>query len=399
MNWKDTIKPNPPQNVTFGHIENRKAGLMWELPASADDGDSAARYVVYRFDTPGIQPDDLDNPAKIINIEGNRYSIPGLPPNPSGPYYYLITSLDRNYNESMMSNIVEVFPPQSPIPAYPISGSDDLNDTVILAWNYPELASLFRLQVSTDSTFNSNIFLDNSGITDTFSIVSGLEGQTQYYWRINASNGGGVSTFSTIYNFTTAFPHSTLLSYPPNNTGNHPIDINLAWFPASTAESYSLQFAKGADFAPQTIVIDTIGLTDTTFALSQLLQNTFYFWRVKASNQFGNSSWTDTWRFKTINPVGVEDESLRGEEYDLEQNYPNPFNPITRIRFRIKVTGFITLKIYDVLGREVTTLISKNMNAGYHEFFFDASQLSSGIYIYRLTADNFSSSRKMILLK
>ena len=83
----------------------------------------------------------------------------------------------------------------------------------------------------------------------------------------------------------------------------------------------------------------------------------------------------------------------------LSQNYPNPFNPSTVLRWQQPETGIITLKIYDVLGREVITLVNEELSAGKHEVIFDASQFSSGIYFYQLKAGSFVQTKKMILIK
>jgi len=86
-------------------------------------------------------------------------------------------------------------------------------------------------------------------------------------------------------------------------------------------------------------------------------------------------------------------------EFALEQNYPNPFNPATTIKFSIPEQSIVTLKIYDVLGREVSTLVNNVKNAGSHEVNFNASNLASGMYIYKITAGNYTASKKMMLLK
>ena len=83
----------------------------------------------------------------------------------------------------------------------------------------------------------------------------------------------------------------------------------------------------------------------------------------------------------------------------LEQNYPNPFNPGTRISFQIPVAGKVTLKVYDILGREVATLVDAQVPAGVHAVPFDGSGLSSGVYLYRLDAGGVTQSRRMIMAK
>jgi len=83
----------------------------------------------------------------------------------------------------------------------------------------------------------------------------------------------------------------------------------------------------------------------------------------------------------------------------LFQNYPNPFNPSTRIKFQIPNAQFTTLKVYDTLGKEVSTLVSKKLNSGTHNYTFDGKNLASGIYYYQLVAGDYREVRKMILIK
>jgi hypothetical protein len=87
------------------------------------------------------------------------------------------------------------------------------------------------------------------------------------------------------------------------------------------------------------------------------------------------------------------------EAYSLSQNYPNPFNPSTSISFTIKSAGFVSLKVYDILGSEVAELVNEVKDAGYYSVEFNASALPSGVYVYKLQAGSFINSKKMILLK
>jgi hypothetical protein len=85
-------------------------------------------------------------------------------------------------------------------------------------------------------------------------------------------------------------------------------------------------------------------------------------------------------------------------EYKME-NYPNPFNPTTVINYQLPRDGFVTLKIYDMLGREISTLVNENKTAGYYKVNFDAGRLTSGVYIYTIKANDFFLSKKMLLMK
>ena len=86
-------------------------------------------------------------------------------------------------------------------------------------------------------------------------------------------------------------------------------------------------------------------------------------------------------------------------EYVLEQNFPNPFNPSTTIKYSIPENSFVTLSVFNSLGEKVAVLVSEMKEAGFYETKLDASNLSSGIYFYTLSTDNYFSTKKMILLK
>ena len=104
--------------------------------------------------------------------------------------------------------------------------------------------------------------------------------------------------------------------------------------------------------------------------------------------------------FNDINVTDIKNNnSVQPKTFMLSQNYPNPFNPSTVIRYNILQNGIVTLKIFDTLGREVKTLINTEQAAGQHEINFNAGNLPSGIYFYRITAGNYSAVKKMILLK
>ena len=96
-----------------------------------------------------------------------------------------------------------------------------------------------------------------------------------------------------------------------------------------------------------------------------------------------------------VNPTGSELPKV----YSLSQNYPNPFNPVTKINFALPKNGLVTLKIYDVLGREVRALVNEVKSAGQYSVDFNASEFSSGVYFYKLEADGFSDIKRMMLIK
>jgi hypothetical protein len=116
---------------------------------------------------------------------------------------------------------------------------------------------------------------------------------------------------------------------------------------------------------------------------------------------FSNPNDRDTLDFYFTNDPSVDVEKEEGQpnEYILSQNYPNPFNPSTNINYTVKEGGLVTLKVYNILGVEVATLVNGYKPAGIYQTDFNAAKLSSGVYLYRLSVNGFTETRKMILEK
>jgi hypothetical protein len=99
-------------------------------------------------------------------------------------------------------------------------------------------------------------------------------------------------------------------------------------------------------------------------------------------------------------PVGIiQNTETNPETFQLYQNYPNPFNPSTTVKYALPTASYVTLKVFDILGNEVLAVVNSNQQAGYYMQTIDASQLASGVYLYKLTADGFTESKKMLLIK
>jgi hypothetical protein len=111
--------------------------------------------------------------------------------------------------------------------------------------------------------------------------------------------------------------------------------------------------------------------------------------------------WVDSKVVTRHKPVGIkENGKLLPDDFILFQNFPNPFNPTTNIKFQITKNIFVALKVYDISGKQIATLVNKKLQTGSHEIpFYANTQLASGIYFYTLTTDNFKSTKKMMLIK
>jgi poly(3-hydroxybutyrate) depolymerase len=208
----------------------------------------------------------------------------------------------------------------------------------------------------------------------------------------NSPTNMDISTSAEILNFVKDFVVPVeLVSFAATVQGN---SINLTWTTATELNNLGFQVERRSPNTEWNNIgfVNGHGTTTETkfysFIDSDLNPGT-YSYRLKQIDFDGTFEYS---------PV-VEVEVSVPDKFSLSQNYPNPFNPATSIRFRIADFGFVSLKVYDLLGREVATLVNEEKPAGSYEVSFDASQLSSGVYIYRLTAGSFSATNKMTLLK
>lgn len=297
---------------------------------------------------------------------------------------------NSNFNVSSLPN-----PPQLVSPTF---NAKNQPTNITLKWDTVATATSYKLQVAKDYFF-SDIVVSDSGITDNYKIISDLSNYTYYYWRVRAINAIGESEYSQIFNFLTipTIPAIPILTAPLNGATNVPTRFNVKWESVTSAESYRLQIATDSMFA--NIIINDSNVTAPGRAVFGLSGNTCYYWRVNAKNLIGTSDYSDVWKF-TSKVTGVTGEqNVIPTEYAFYQNYPNPFNPSTVIKYDLPKEGFVTIKICNILGKEVKTLVNDFKKAGSYNVTFDAGNLPSGIYFCRIKSNDFSAVRKLLLVK
>lgn len=222
------------------------------------------------------------------------------------------------------------------------------------------------------------------------------EGHYEEIYAINTKHWNSVST-QMIASFVTSVPSIPQQQYPFLGASGIPLDPVLTWHAAERATSYYLQVAADSSFYSGMIFDGA--LADTTWPLSGLTAGGSYFWRVRAQNALGESGWSSSWSFTTVNTTGVAERSALVPHEMAFHIYPNPFNPSTVISFQLSVNSRVTLKVYDVLGCEVARLVNGEMAAGEHHVTFAPRDLAAGLYFYKLTAGTFSQTRKEIFVK
>lgn len=234
---------------------------------------------------------------------------------------------------------------------------------------------------------------------DTIAIQSGATIRLRHNGFIT-SNESSVITISTNVGLNSdSWDRGLLLT----NNHDHP---QLLWSvnPSMSPIDYYKAYRK-LDSGSWTQVDSTTENTWTdnslNFESGEGQQTVHVYYYVKSFNSTSSSSPSNTVDAncgksrQKVQPVN----NIEQFAYRLEQNYPNPFNPATDINYSIMQDGFVSLKVYDILGREVADLVNQNQKSGYHTVNFDASNLPSGVYIYTLKTTGFTSSKKMLLIK
>jgi subtilisin-like proprotein convertase family protein len=126
-------------------------------------------------------------------------------------------------------------------------------------------------------------------------------------------------------------------------------------------------------------------------------------WRIRITDNAGlTTGFLTSWGIQFNNSPAIGIQNISSEipaQFELGQNYPNPFNPKTNFRLQIADLGFVSIKIYDITGKEVATLVNEELNAGTYNIDFDASHLASGTYFYKMTAGGFTDVKKMVVVK
>lgn len=290
-------------------------------------------------------------------------------------------------------------PPPAPILALPASGSLDLPVTPTLVWRLAELAATYTVQISEDSTFEFDVRTVGE-IGDTLHVVSALDHDRRFFWRVRGVNTAGWGAWSDVWWFTTVGTPAGIpeLVAPPNGATGVSVTPLLTWRTAPNANLYHVQVTEDSTFA--SVLTEGDGISDTTWVANGLTYPRLYFWRVRTYGPTDTSIFSGVWRFTTTGPDGIVRPT--GEvpnDFGLDPNFPNPFNPSTRITFHVKETSPVTLTIFTLTGSEVERLVGTTLSPGTYDTQWDGSRMPSGIYVCRMTAGSFTAVRRLVLVK
>lgn len=192
-------------------------------------------------------------------------------------------------------------PPAAPDLSLPANGATGIGLSPTLSWNASAGATAYAVQVATDAGFTT-IISSKTGVTSTSTSITGLNANTTYYWRVNASNGGGSSSWSTAFSFTTVavvIPGVPSQVYPADGATGVAVPVRFSWNSAASAVSYNLQVSLYSDF--HLTSANKSGITTTTVNVGGLKKNTRYYWRIRSLSADGvtYSGWSVVRTFVT----------------------------------------------------------------------------------------------------
>lgn len=267
----------------------------------------------------------------------------------------------------------------------------------------------YKIWIDSDSTFSNSLTLESA--TNQMTLPSPLDENGGYYWKVEFLDNSESSVFTEVrrlwINTEPEAPHAFDLVSPQDGIQGLEGRPEFIWTTAMDTDpldnvEYDLVIATDSNFT--TITLSNPGLLDTSFMItSDLPTHTQYWWKVVAMDRDSLTTESPVQTF-TVGYVSTNAELAIPDEYALHPNYPNPFNPSTTIKYDLPEAGHVRLSVYNQLGQPVRTLVNRHLTAGYQAVVWDGRdaygrQVSTGIYFYRLEANGFTQSKKMVFLK
>ena len=383
ITWTNPVLSNDTTFYTsLVYPSNLQAGLDTNITLKWKKINQAEKYYIELSTDPSFKNNEISDSTTTDTLK----TFTGLLK--SQKYYWHVkvkSPSDIGPWSNIWSFITTISSPASP---KLVSSISNKMGYINFTWNKVENTDRYLTQVAFDKAF-TNIFKSFS-TSDTVNSISWFSEGIKYNWRVQASNIAGSSPWSDIGDFTLLYtPTNLALQITASN------EITLTWKDNSTInDGYVIERKQSPDTS--FIVLDTLKGSGNEYIDKNVEQGQSYSYRIKAYKDTLESEYSDVASLL----VGVNEVSIEiPKEYSISQNYPNPFNPTTKIKFALPQNGMTKIIIYDLLGREVQTIINNELRAGYHEINFDASNFHSGVYFYRIQAGNFIQTKKMILMK
>lgn len=317
-----------------------------------------------------------------------------------------VTNLSTNSTDTINFPFSIFSSVAAPVAVFPSNQMVNAPTNPTFKWNAVPGADSYCIQVAGDNEFN-NIIVDVLDSADTTYTFNSLTPFTSYYWRVATVAIIGFSGYSPINMFTTGqiteIPAIPVQVLPPNYAVYQPMSTTISWSEANFAYFYHYQVSTNNYFT--NIIAEEDSVYTLQAVLSPLNPSTRYYWRVRAGNPAGYSTFTNIHSFETANFTSIEGNDVPQIVTNLKQNQPNPFKQSTQIDFDLKNTSTpAKLTIYNLKGQIVKVLFnglakSSTNNLTWNGTDTNGIPVSNGIYYYKLETTGYKETKKMLLLK
>ena len=373
-----SLPPDAPTNLTATAVSQTQIDLNWQDNSNNEDGFKIERR---------LPPSTTWTEIATLGANTTSYNNTGLTLNTN--YCYQVRAYNAVGNSSYSNEACATTNPNVPNPP-----------SNLVAQFIPSPLSV-QLTWTDNSNNEDGFIIEREGlgpeafvIVDTVSANSTIYLDTTvtyltYVYRLTAFNISGQSAYSDTAQIVVPV-ELTFFNASIKNEG-----VLLEWTTATEINNMGFEIQRN-----QSVEWETIGFVEGRGTTSEITNYQFF----NDLSEF-NSSAKLQYRLKQIDFNGVFSYSntvevdFLVEKYSLSQNYPNPFNPSTSISFTLTTKTFVTLKVYNILGNEITTLVNELIPGGNHKVKFDATGLPSGVYLYSLNAGDFVETKKMLLMK
>ena len=418
-NTPDAVQSYPIGGV---YVYNSKPTLYWYLASPAPSG-ATLNFNIKVSDQTNFTGGVTHTYSGVGSATLTNYTITDVLP--AGTYYWQIQTNRTNAPTGSNSytpatgtsaNSFVVVSTASglavtPTPLYPTGSSVVSSLTPTLSWTIAGVLAgdeVYNIELKpTSLSFDGNGLVTST--SQSITTVT-LQPNTAYRWRVQSTSAtNGSSSWSSEALFSTAAtlaPPPPMVDEPINGVVLQNNTPEITWFMPTApkgALKYKLQISD--DMFMTNIVAEYDDIDAFHTQVNTLESGKTYYWRVQSKDENGvYSPHSNVGRFTTMSITGIEDLNVIPTEFAVSQNYPNPFNPTTTIRYAIPEASFVILKIYNMLGQEVKTLVNGEKNAGTFNVQWRGDndfgvKVSSGTYIYRVIAGSHIFTKKMILLK
>ena len=304
-------------------------------------------------------------------------------------HYYRVRSIYGDYLSDASDNVSVLVVPAPVGIVYTVDES-----SVSLSWDQVDIATGYMIERSADSLFASDGVIFN--VTENSFIDDNIDVGIMLYYKVTTYYGE-IMSIPSEYVSVIIVPAPVGIVYSVDESS-----VSLSWDQIDIATGYVIDRATDSLF---TVDVEVFTSTENSFTDNSLEPEIEYYYRVSAVCCDGEytSSYSDVVSLMlTVMDVGIA--ASIPDAYSLQQNYPNPFNPTTQIRYGLKENTYVSINIYNLMGKHIKSFVNMVQDGGYQTIHWNATDASghpvpAGMYIYTITAGDFRQTKKMILLK